>query len=374
MQSATKFFRGWGVLASTVLGMVVAGGSLTPAWAQPYDKIQFSPPREVSTARPTSAAEAREQLLKSQRQQGHSLASEMPAGMALPAPEDVNRMRLLQSLIERRREQGSGLDAGGANASLDESLRDDMAAEMSIDDLFDRYGMGRDARDRGTDNEMRLERRREESRRRSDDPGRSRGEGWDAERADGEGSGDRDGLKSESESDFLPSMDARDRDFSRSLSGDAGRGPDSFLGSDATRAGAGALRDREDAARLRSERSQVIRRLIGGNRAVGAASGGAARGGAGMGVPGAAAVPGPGRSLGEFMSARPTAPASASPSPDALGGGGVDRSFAMPGRPVELNLRSGGGFRTGSEAITPTVRPMQILQQKHDSRIPVRPF
>ncbi|MGE3309618.1 MAG: hypothetical protein AB7O66_06580 [Limisphaerales bacterium] len=382
---------------------VSASGALKPEG----DKIEFSPPREVLKVAPVTGSDLSGPTFNFQRRDPGASVSDVPAAVALPAPDQVNRMRALQEMIEQR---NSWARPGDLDSERDTDLNSlnsrylGSESELSIDDLFDRQsgkpggGLSRDGDSSASPygrNREREERfdgssrdRRGMNNRNLDD--RSRNQDRDARDRTG---GERDPLidgplsVSESGADLLesgryrrdgsgPSADPNERDRER-------RGASEGLfefGSRDNKMGdflRASTRENSDTP----EHLDSLRRVLGGsaNSILGTPNGtrsgfGAGAAGGGMfGMPGA--TPGGNRNLLQTLDSRPGAGGVV---PAAEGPGTGDRMTSLPNRPLGLELTTGReGFSSRSERMqltAPPPSPMELFRRKHDPRIPSRDF
>lgn len=366
--------------ASLAASSAASGASSKPT---PGDKIEFTVPRESLSARPDPGAETRENRFNLERRESSSVSSQLPANGPLPGPDVVNRARLLQELIEHR--SGMLRDELGGNAmSLDDpNSVDNLVGNRGIDDLFEHRP---NRTDRGTrdDNGNRT---RDRNLDKTKDRERLRGSDNDTERAStGLAGDDKSQSRTETERDrrtstFLPALDHSSligRDTDR-----AGR-PESFLDASRALSRAGSLGDHDSAATMRrAQRAEEWNRLLGrapSDRTFNMLGGQGPNGAQGMnanlpGVPGIPGVPGPGAGTKpESLGSRVAGPAVA-----GNDGQGPERRFDNIMRPADLELGSGRNYgRTvldqAASAAAPTPRPMEMLQKKHDTRLPSRDF
>lgn len=399
---ACRFLRSLGLgaaVASTLLASMwprAEAASSAPVVRPVGEKIEFSAPRESTTVRPSSGMEL--PSARSGRRDTPADGADLITSMPLPPASDVNRLRLLQELLGRRRQADGtelSLPTTGMGMKLNEGLEVDAAStRLGIDDLFERQRgrLGSEERDNeelrrsGTNPDDRL----------GSDRDRDRDRDWDRDRNDGRGSRDREpkssrdsgrnGGLSESgqEKRFLPQGVGQGDDFRDALVGRGRDGDERFSPGAGERLSGSWLsgpRDRDDLLKSREERMESFRRILGGGTTVDSWLSTAGRVGPGDSspVPGMLGGPGPGtgggRSLGETLDARGGAAATgASGGPET----GVDRSFALPSRPLELNIGAGrtalGVSDSSAAAPDAVVRPMELFQRKHDTRIPSRGF
>lgn len=359
--------------------LLALGASAFAADKKPGDKIEFSPPREGSAARPPGGTGTREPRFNFERRDSGSVDTQLPPSQPLPQPDDVNRARFLQQLIERR----SGLstdDSGRPAVALDDAGPGAGNEAFGIDDLFERQA-GR--RDREGDNRGAMERARDDSRGRDSAAGRSGGREGDGAGGseDRSGSGTSGDARLERrDSGFLPSME--NGSLVGREPGSTGR-PDGFLeGGRSTGRGSWSSRDRDDlGAARRAQRADEWNKLLGrsgtagerGSLFNGIGADGRTPGGGLTLVPGLSAPGGPARNPAETLGSRlgGGAPAAAADST-------ADRSFASPGRSFDFD--PGGGRGVGRSLLdqpaapAATVRAMDLFQQKHDTRLPSRGF
>ena len=396
MSFRTAFQRSQVALFAALTGLSVDGASPTPAPRDPGDKIEFSVPRETGPLRPPAGQELeRERFGSSRRDPTPADGANIISSMPLPPATDVNRLRMLQELLGRRRGDLDSFDAGSRNAvpgmKLDDRAEvEGSATRMSIDDLFDRQRGGFGADDRGGDDGRRPGTNREDRSGRDRDRERDRDRDPEAKKADGSlGRDNRDGEgtkarpgDSAQDQRFLPSLRARDDDFQSSLRGRRRDGDErSPETSDRLTGRSGfGLRDVDDPMRGREERMESFRRMLGGGTTVDSwiSPGSRTALGDSKPSPGGLAVPGAStssaRTLGAVLDARGGGAGAGTPAGEAT----ADRTFSMPSRPLDLNLGSGRsalGIADGSGAVpAPALKPMELFQRKHETRIPTRGF
>jgi hypothetical protein len=385
-----------GAIASVAEGFAAAPGS-TPSPRPAGDSIEFTQPRETTPVRPTTGGEPPGARFNSSRRDTPADGADLVSSMPLPAPTDVNRLRLLQELLGRR-SQSEAFDAGvrGQTGMRFDDGRDmdSLSPRMSIDDLFERQRgrLGSDETESG-DNRRSPGNREDRGGRGERPSDREREFDTSADAESGSGSDNREGsgaaktanrgpAESARNQSFLPDSRAGEGEFRDSLLGNRRSVDDGLAGASepmTTRFGLG-LRDTEDPVRAREERMESFRRILGGGTTVdswlspGTRSvlGDAKAGPGGVGLPGGATSGA--RTLGAALDGRPGAgTAGAGPMVD----GSPDRTFAVPARPVEMNLGVGRAASSGMDAgaaIAPAMRPMELFQRKHDTRLPSRGF
>ncbi len=333
------------------------------------DKIEFSAPRESSVLRPESGADNREDRLNLDRRDSSSVSSQIPAGMPLPAPDNVNRARLLMDLIERRN-GALREDLSGGGVALDDSTLGDRPGKGSgIDDLFERpNSRGGRSRDDIRNRDKKTDRTQDRDR-------PAIGEN-DAEKVGGEPGEGRSGPGMDRRGDggFLPGLD------SDSLMGLGAVRPDrseNFLDP-----GQGLSRnvnreDRESAANARRlQRAEDWNRLLGRSSTADRLGLVGGKPGNNLGVagpvgPGAGAPGAPGAA----GTANPQWGGAVAPTVDASGG---EKRFDLPGRSSEVELGLGRNYgRTSLDQNSSTPAPpraMEMFQKKHNVRLPTRDF
>lgn len=358
------------------------------------EKIEFTAPSEVGPVRPLQGFEMDNRRFGLGRGDSDSVASQLPPGSPLPAPEDVNRLRLLQQMFERRLGISSGLtgDPGSTAVSLDDP--DGLGSRatgtgMGIDDLFERSSSARDRRgsdsglgsfDRSSEDGM--DRRREDSWSRANDNGDGReaaeiGGRRDFRRGD-------EATRTGRDEGFLPTWDNRGLLGRDQGSGRSGR-TEGFLDSGSVLNRRGSMRDLDDAASARrAQRLEEWNRLLGRSNpgpertGVGGAVGASPSGRPGNGVtsvPGTA-VPGAGPSRSALDTMGPRGPEASVPSSATT----ADLPVGGLARPAGLDLGLGRGSArssangTGLGVSSGQVRPMELFRQKHDNQIPMRGF
>ncbi|MDO8348892.1 MAG: hypothetical protein Q7T30_01555 [Planctomycetota bacterium] len=354
----------------SALFLVESGGMVLAAAKPAGDEIQFTAPRESGAVRPLTGSEGRDRRFSFERRESGSVDSQLPAGAALPAPDEVNRARLLQQLIERRAGRGREDLGMGDSSSGDPSMDEASGGLMGIDDLFERPTGRREGGEGGEGGER---------------VGESGGEGRrdrNGERVDGPGSRDDGEETSPTEAEirdapFLPGMDGPSVS-GRNPSQMGGRS-DNFFETGRLLSRGSLARDKEEANRYKAERLEFRQRLLGitpGSAGISPGFSTDLKSGAGgiLNVPGSA-IPGPGGPRtggGESLSSRFGA------IPGAGGAGAVPDRLALPGRGSGLDLGIGqGAGRSLVDRVAPTtpaLRPMELFQRKHDSRIPTRGF
>ncbi len=391
---------------SLVILVCGAGVSAWGALKPEGDKIEFSPPREVLKVAPVTGSDLRGPAFNFQRRDPGGSVSDVPTAVALPAPDQVNRMRALQDLIEQRNSwaRPEEFDSNGETDLNDRYLTPE--TELSIDDLFDRrngksggiysrqgegessrYGGSRDREDRwdgssgdrrGLNNRDANDRGRNQDRDR--DP-RSRTDGDDkrdplidgpspvgelgGDRLDS-GRNQRDGVGSNADPDERDRRGASEGLFEYGTSGPK-------IG-DFMRA---STREGSDGA----DRLDSLRRVLGGSADSILGTSAGTRSGFGAGAtPGGmfgtlGGTPGVNRGFMQTLDSRAGAGAVV-PTAEAPGTG--ERLTSLPNRPLGLDLTTGReGFSSRSERMqltAPTPTPMELFRRKHDPRMPSRDF
>lgn len=391
----TPAFASWlrvPALVTSLILLPAAVGLAADQGRAPGEKIEFTQPPEAGPVRPLQGFESDTRRFGLDRRET-SVNSQLPGGTPLPAPDDVNRLRLLQQLIERRSGISTGLsgDQGPSGVSLDDPEgRGRRGGAFGIEDLFDRSPLGGERRDRDAGSRGGQDRSREDSQLndREGDRERSVLDNRNSSASDlstrnesGRGQMPRD----RREEGFLPSMDNGvlvGRDEGRNDR--AGRG-ESFLDPGGILNRRGASRDLDDSATARrNQRAEEWNKLLGRSSTTvdrtGAAGGVVGTGGAlGKGVPGAAAIPGmsvpgggPSRNAMEMVGAR---------APEGIPGdatSALEQPLMGTGRlgAFDLGLGRNAGRSTSGQAgaAASAPRPMELFRQKHDSSIPSRGF
>jgi hypothetical protein len=364
--------------------VILAGmtGEVLAAAKPGGDRIEFSAPKESGSVRPLTGTDTSDRRFSFERRESSPVDSQMPAGAVLPAPEDVNRTRLLLQLIERRA-GGAPDDLSGSGLSLGDATAGDLGGGLGIEDILERSSRRGEGGRRGLDSG-------------AGDGGRDASGGKDRERDGGRLPGSlgqdnrdfpaRDGVGTISGGDrrdtsFLPGLDGlgSSRDDTLRTSGRY----DNFLEPGRAYSRGVGSRDRDDAARYRAERFEVRQRLLGIAPSQGVVGGtttglGGLSGGL-SGNRGAGGPPGPGsggaRTVGEMMGGgRPSTSA-----PSGLEPGAMDASFALPSARggFDLGLGQAANGKSVLDRVTPSTpapKPMELFQRKHDSRIPTRGF
>lgn len=375
-----------------------AGMSAMGALRPEGDKIEFSPPREELKVAPLTGADLEGRTFNFQRRDSGSSLSDVPSAVALPAPDQVNRMRALQELVEQR-------SAWARPEDLDDlSLESEFEkaggeSELTIDDLFERQSGGRDRgiQRQGENDAMSLER------------GRDREDGLDAKGRDRRGLNNRDprdrGQDRDSrrdpdgKSDSVTDMSLKPGEV-RSDATDTlrkrgeGMGPTMDPGQRERRGNSDGLFDfgalgpksgsfLKDSARegtVSGDRLDSLRRVLGSSApSILGTSGmkpGMGDGLSGAGVLGTmGSTPGANRNLSQSLDARSGANALV---PTADGQGPGERMTSLPNRPLGLDIntgREGLSSRSERQQLAPVgATPMEMFRRKHDARIPSREF
>ena len=117
------------------------------------DKIEFSPPREALKVAPLTGSDPEGPTFNFQRREPGGSVSDVPSAVALPSPDQVNRMRALQELIQQRTSWARPEDLNEMSLESDYQ-KAGSESELTIDDLFERQ-TGRSERgfQRGGDKE-----------------------------------------------------------------------------------------------------------------------------------------------------------------------------------------------------------------------------
>ncbi|MCC7376331.1 MAG: hypothetical protein IT581_16855 [Verrucomicrobiales bacterium] len=342
------------------------------AWAQ-GEKIEFTTPAESAPVKPLTERDLGERRFNFQRRDLNP-QNDIPTGSGLPAPDQVNQSRALQELLERgaiiqRRENGED------GLSGKDPLRPRGAeTSMGIDDLFESRdrstatepdSSGNDSRGFRYDDRLGSDRDDRENRFRR---GRDR---------DSDGSPNRDNFDSKEDTDsgFLPSLNLRLGESSASKRDNREGRRDSFI--DFNRSGPrNYLDDRDrEAAKIQSQSMESFRRMFntglpGGNRSLNSAvrNGGVTGGGAPN--PADRLTTGASGSVSDVLGSRDQGIGT---TPEAIG---ATRAIAVPLRPVEVDLAVTRSLNKPNDhtETAPALRPMQMFQQKHDTRIPSRVF
>ena len=123
------------------------------------DKIEFSPPREKLKVAPLTGTDAEGPMFNFKRRDPGGSVSDVPSAVALPAPDQVNRMRALQELVDQRSAwtRPENLDEMNLEAN---SQKAGAESELTIDDLFERQTgrMDRGLQRQGENDSMSLDR------------------------------------------------------------------------------------------------------------------------------------------------------------------------------------------------------------------------
>lgn len=361
------------------------------------DKIEFSPPREALKVAPLTGSDLEGPTFNFQRREPGGSVSDVPSAVALPSPDQVNRMRALQELIEQRTSWARPEDLNEMSLESDYQ-KAGSESELTIDDLFERQ-TGRSERgfQRGGDKES------------SElDRSRDRDDSLDGTSRDRRGLNNRDprdrsqsqDRKSDSESGLNGVNDGSRSGELNADGTDAGRkrrdgmGPTLEPGQRERRNGSdglfefgslvpktgGFLKDSTRESAGPSDRLDSLRRVLGASAPsiLGTAGSkpGMADGMSGPGVLGTLGMtPGVNRSLSQSLDARPGAGGVV---PTAEGPGTGERLTSIPNRPFTLDINSGrDGLSSRSDRLLlapPTPSPMEMFRKKHDSRIPSREF
>lgn len=378
----------------TVLVVLTAvhmgAGGMAGFAAQRGDKIEFSRPTSPSSVKPMTEQDLGPRGFSFQRRQGNA-TDDLAAPPPLPAPDQVNQMRVLQMMIERAAVR-SGASLGEDDNSIEATLRSrNLDASINIDDLFEprpgerrgRNGQPGSALDRDSGDGRGFEDGRWRS---GDDPvnGRNRDRpGTEPRRSDND------------TTPFLPGLDPRAGERTGYLEGSRPNRGDNFLRTMTGGRGPGEGREGDD-ARARDERMESFRRMLRGG-GISSERGGGSGGGSGSGLfpgggggavsaPGLLGAPGTGLAPGnsgrngglEGVNGLPGPAESPGTLPTLVGDGlGGRGAVSLPSRPMDFEQRSirQGGRGSGSDrSDPPPPRPMELFQQKHDTRIPSRVF
>lgn len=387
MKSPAPFFSPrlirWASLGVALLATLPAGAADKN---RQREKVEFTRPAVVDPTRPsTEEEETRGNRFRLERRESINEGAAAAAGSALPAPEQVNRSRALQEMLDRQRALISGAGVNPQQPDDPAAIAEIADERLTIEEMFSREeraragrgqrlgddpsaGLGREGRD--PDNREfgdRAARLRERLANEREGNGR-RGDGtFDS----------RDG-RSSSESSFLPGVDSRFNASTDPLGGGrSGRVNDLNLGgSSIRRSQSSSLRENDD-TRGRLERMESFRKLIGTSTDTTLRSGvgyNADPVGRLSGVPGASGAGAPGagtpRSLGEALGGRP-GPVTAPLDPLA-----ASRTLALPSRSSGLDLPTarGSGGVADLRLDAPPPRAIDMFRQKHDARIPSRDF
>ena len=384
----TSFSRIW-VIALCGLGMA-ASGALRPEG----DKIEFSPLQEELKVPPLRGSDPERPEFNFKRRDSGASVTDVPAAtLALPSPDQVNRLKALQEMIDQR---GAWANPNEDDDDLDGSLslRPKAAdSEITIDDLFDRRSRLKGGVNRFEDREkMTLDRDRDADRDRMgrDRRGRDDRDSLDRDRRfDNRLSTELENDPSElnrqtSENDLNGSK--RDRQDGTSgrvdpISGERRSGGDNFLGINSMIPGSvNSLKDGIREAPTREDRLESLRRVLGSSATTILGPAGTSRSSArdsitGQGLLGTAgSVPGANRSLSETMDSRFGATVPGTSLDDRPG---VQRVTLPTSRSFDLDAgpaRSGFGSKNDRLQGTPPPTPMDLFRKKHDSRIPTRDF
>lgn len=337
------------------------------------EKIKFSSPASTSLMRPVTEREFDQRGLSLPEARSSEPANNLPTGlgMSVSGQEQVNRAQAIQQLLELGGAMnGTSLWEGESSASDDPLRPKGAETRLSIDDLFERPSSS--SRDRGRSEEdlsLRLDSGLDGTSSRRNDPGR-RGD-LDASSMDGLGDGRAQGRLTDDprERSFLPGFDST-IGFSGSRRG--GRS-DNFLGL-GTATGAAWTKAREDdERRARTERMDSFRRLLGSSGSSGSGLTDLLGSGPGRSGAGSVTAPsGPGAGRSGSMELSPTV-SSVGAEPQA-----VNRNLPTTARPAQLDLTIGQNRnltrRQLEDLAPPPPPPLELLRQKHDTRLPVRPF
>jgi hypothetical protein len=383
---------------SLLLLLCGAGVSAMGAVRPEGDKIEFSPPREELKVAPLTGTDLETRTFNFQRRDSGGSLSDVPSAVALPSPDQVNRMRALQELVEQRSAWARPDDLDDLSVDTD-FQKAGAESDLTIDDLFERQTGGRDRglQKQGENDAMSLER------------GRDREDGMDSKGRDRRGLNNRDPRDrgqdrdsrrdADGKSDSLTDMSLKPGEL-RSDATDTlrkrgeGMGPtmdpgqrerrgtsDGLFefGSLAPKSGS-FLKDSTREGTATADRLESLRRVLGTSApSILGTSGmkaGAADGLGGAGVLGTmGATPGVNRNLSQSLDSRSGANALV---PTAEGPGSGERLTSIPNRPLGLDINTGReGFSSRSDRlqvapVAPT--PMEMFRKKHDSRIPSREF
>ncbi len=355
------------------LAFVVACGGESRAQAE-GEKIEFTTPAEAAPVKPLTERDLGERRFNFQSRDLNP-QNDIPTGSGLPAPDQVNQSRALQELLERgaliQRNDGSDDGLSGKDPLRPRGSE----TSMGIADLFESRdrasGVGAESQDDGVsvryDDRMSFDRDDRESRFRRD---RDRNR-------DSETNGGRDNFDSKEDVDsgFLPSLNLRLGDGGSSRRDNRDGRRDSFL--EFNRSGPrNYLDDRDrESVKIQSQSMESFRRMFNtglpsGNRSVNSAVRNGGAPGNGFSGPIDRLGAGGNRNVSDALGSRDQGVTS---SPDAIGG---TRGVAIPLRPVEVDLavtRSLPKLNDHTET-APALKPMQMFQQKHDTRIPARVF
>ncbi|MCC6234094.1 MAG: hypothetical protein IT580_15730 [Verrucomicrobiales bacterium] len=369
------------------------------------DKILFSSPTESISVKPLTERDLGPRPFSFQRDDLDAQSQLGSSMSTLPSPDQVNRARVLQELIERSallysRDGGDSLDVE------EDPLRPRSGdADLGLEDVkamrerpSGRFPGSSDNAESGTDRQDRTGPGREQGRDRDRDRDRDRlGMRLDDMRgvASSAGEGLESGLNGSmdttgrgGEDRFLPTFDLSGRDDRRGMGEERrdreGRSRSSELGRDGSRSEYG---NRDSAETRRADGLTSFRSLIsGGGRASEVAAPGArgAVGTLGMGnLLGVGAggslfggAPAANRSLSEALDARGATETVVNSPVDGLDGA---RTPVLPSRPVDLGLNVGRDTSSRRmDALRPELAPppsaMELFQRKHDTRLPGRAF
>jgi len=362
------------------------------------DKIEFSPLQEELKVPPLRGSDPERPEFNFKRRESGASVTDVPAAtMALPSPDQVNRLKALQEMLDQR-SSWANPDRGEDDLDGSFSIRPKAAdSDITIDDLFDRRsrlkgGVNRFEdrermtldRDRDRDGDMDRDRMGRDKRGRNDRDSLDRDRAFDNRLAT-DLENDPSGLNRDSSDDELngTKRDRQDGALGRvdPISGERRSGGDSFMGINSMIPGASSsLKDGIREAPTREDRLESLRRVLGSSATTILGPAGTSRSGArdsitGQGLLGTAgSVPGANRSLSETMDSRFGATVPSTSLDDRPGVQRVtlptSRSFDFDGGPA----RSGFGGKNDRLQSAPPPTPMDLFRKKHDSRIPTRDF
>lgn len=343
------------------------------------DKVEFTPPARIEQNKPTEDAERRSSRLNFERRESINEGAAAAVGTPLPAPDQVNRSRALQDLIDRQRSLMNGSSVASQAPEDPTTAAEAADQRLTLEEMFQREAHARS--NRGMRGEDFPSGRGSEAD--NFDPGervtrlRDRLNGdRDTNGLNGNGRGDNE-QRSGKRDAFLPGVDGRFVPTGDPLSiGHSNRGSDASSEGLTGRRSLSLSRDAEE-TRSRMERMDSFRKLLGTagdsplRAGIGYSADPAGRGSGVSGVTGAG-TPGAGtpRSLGEAFGGR-SGPVSAPIDPLS-----ASRGLALPIRSPGLELPTGraGGNALDTRLDPAPVRAIDLFRQKHDARIPSRDF
>jgi hypothetical protein len=332
-------------LAALALGVMIQT-------AAAGEKIEFSPPAQPRVLKPLTEQDLRGRAFNFQKAEAPA-ARETSVNAMLPTPQSMNnRVRALESLVERAGAVG-GLfeDDGGLMLPGTET-------ELGIDDLF----QGVDSLESSsldTDNEGMTASERENMARKE--------EFMRMRRAAIARSNENQNRPDGSEAPFLPALNFEGERGDRVLRDALGRPQAGFLERGRILEGASMGFGTREAIEKREQQMEDFRRLLG--TAPGSETSSDFVGNAVIGTSGGPPVPGAPRGtsiLDRSAPAMVSDPLAASRTLDAL------RS-SQPSLDLNSGARASNPLAP-DKSFVPPPRPMDLFRQKHDARIPARVF